>query len=61
MNTIPLLENRKPRRLTIIDASHLFAEVIKRNHSHSSISELYEAEETKLLKMPANKPSKLKS
>jgi ribose-phosphate pyrophosphokinase len=41
INTIPLVD--KPvKNITVLDASNLFAEVVKRNYEHSSISELYD-------------------
>lgn len=41
INTIPLVD--KPvKNITVLDASTLFAEVVKRNYEHSSISELYD-------------------
>ncbi|MDR2431584.1 MAG: ribose-phosphate pyrophosphokinase [Candidatus Margulisbacteria bacterium] len=39
-NTIP--QSQKIKNLAIIDTVPLFAEVIKRNHEHTSISELYD-------------------
>lgn len=40
-NTIPL-GDKKINNISIIDTAPLFAEVIKRNHEHRSISELYD-------------------
>lgn len=42
INTIPLGPDKKVKNLKIIDASSLFAEVVKRNYEHASISELYD-------------------
>lgn len=42
IDTIPLPPERQPNGLKVIDSSQLFAEVVKRNHEHSSISALYE-------------------
>lgn len=42
INTIPLGEDKKVKNIDIIDASPLFAEVVKRNYEHASISELYD-------------------
>ncbi len=42
IDTIPLPPERQPKGLKVIDSSQLFAEVVKRNHANSSISELYE-------------------
>ena len=41
-NTIPQDPAKKINNLSIIDTVPLFAEVIKRNHEHRSISELYD-------------------
>jgi ribose-phosphate pyrophosphokinase len=41
-NTIPMPTSKKLKHASVIDASPLFAEVVKRNHEHSSISELYD-------------------
>jgi ribose-phosphate pyrophosphokinase len=41
-NTIPIPPSKKVKNLSVIDASALFAEVVKRNHEHASISELYD-------------------
>jgi len=42
INTIPLSKEKNIKNITVLDASSLFAEVVKRNYEHSSISELYD-------------------
>ncbi|MDR1997270.1 MAG: ribose-phosphate pyrophosphokinase [Candidatus Margulisbacteria bacterium] len=41
-NTIPQNKEQPIKNLSVIDTVPLFAEVVKRNHRHASISELYE-------------------
>jgi ribose-phosphate pyrophosphokinase len=41
-NTIPLNKGQKINNLSSIDIAPLFAETVKRNHQHASISELYD-------------------
>lgn len=41
-NTIPISSDKVLKNLCIIDTAELFAEVVKRNHEHASISELYD-------------------
>jgi ribose-phosphate pyrophosphokinase len=41
-NTIPLDKAKKINNLSNIDIAPLFAETVKRNHRHASISELYD-------------------
>lgn len=41
-NTIPITSDKVLKNLIVIDTAELFAEVVKRNHEHASISELYE-------------------
>lgn len=42
LDTIPLPEEKHFEGLTILETAPLLGEVIKRNHDHASISELYE-------------------
>ncbi|GBR72583.1 ribose-phosphate pyrophosphokinase [Candidatus Termititenax aidoneus] len=41
-NTIPLAKEKEIKNLSSIDIAPLFAETVKRNHQHASISELYD-------------------
>ena len=41
-NTIPLPSDKKIKNLSVIDTAPIFAETVKRNHEHASISELYD-------------------
>ncbi|GBR77275.1 ribose-phosphate pyrophosphokinase [Candidatus Termititenax persephonae] len=41
-NTIPLPAEKKINNLSIIDTAPIFAETVKRNYEHASISELYD-------------------
>ncbi|MDR1323936.1 MAG: ribose-phosphate pyrophosphokinase [Candidatus Margulisbacteria bacterium] len=41
-NTIPLDKAKEIKNLSSIDIAPLFAETVKRNHQHASISELYD-------------------
>jgi len=42
INTIPIGPDKNVKNINILDASSLFAEVVKRNYEHASISELYD-------------------